>query len=304
MLLYTVIPGGDFGVSIILFTILLRIVLHPIVKRQLHQTKAMRKLQPELQAIRKRTKNNRQLQGLQMMELYKKHGVSPMRSIGLLLIQLPIFIALYVVIQVFTNHRNELAKWTYDVLENIGPIKHIVDNPDQFNERLFGIVDLTQHAFSNGSINLILVALALAAAIGQFYQTRQTMPHDGNTRRLRDILNEASNGKEADQMEINNAIMAKMMFVLPFFMFFIMVSLPGAIALYYAASTLVTVLQQHIILKQDEEELEDIAAEKPKSEGKKATAKARAKQAQEATVTRIVAKSSNSKPSKKGKGSK
>lgn len=306
ILLYSIIPGGDFGISIILFTILLRIVLHPLVKRQLHQTKAMRKLQPELQAIRKRTKGNRQLQGLQMMELYKKHGVSPMRSIGLLLIQLPIFIALYIVIQVFTLHRDELAKWTYDILEKIGPIKDIVDRPDQFNEKLFGIVDLTQHAFANGSINLVLVGLALAAAIGQFYQTRQTMPHDGNQRRLRDILNDASNGKEADQMEINNAIMGKMMFVLPFFMFFIMVSLPGAIALYYAASTLVTVFQQHIILKQDEDELEEIAAEKTtKAPGKKATAKARAKLAQEGTVTRIVAKgSSPARSPKKGKGNK
>ncbi len=291
MLLYAVIPGGDFGISIILFTVLLRVALHPLVKRQLHQTKAMRKLQPELERIRKQTKNNKQLQGVQMMELYKKHGVSPFQSMGLLLIQLPIFIALYIVIQIFTLHRNELAKWTYDFLENIGPIKHIVEHPEQFNEKLFGVVDLTQHAFANGSINFILLALAVAAAVGQFYQTRQTMPHSGDKKRLRDILSEAAEGKEADQSEINNAIMGKMTYVLPFFMFFVMVSLPGAIALYYATSTLVTVLQQAIVLRQDEEELEEIAAEThPKQSGKKATAKARARQAEEATVTRIVAK--------------
>ena len=302
MLLYAVIPGGDFGISIIIFTILLRVVLHPLVKKQLHQTKAMRKLQPELEEIRRRTKNNKQLQGVQMMELYKKHGVSPFRSIGLLLIQLPIFIALYIVIQIFTLHRNELAKWTYDFVENIGPIQHIVQFPDQFNEKLFGVVDLTQHAFSNGTINWILVALAVAAAIGQFYQTRQTMPHSGSSKRLRDILSEAANGKEADQSEINNAIMGKMMYALPFFMLFVMVSLPGAIALYYATSTLVTVFQQSIILRQDEEELEEIAAEHPqKQPGKKATAKARAKEAREATVTRIVAKDTSRPKSKGGK---
>ncbi len=300
MLLYSVIPGGDFGISIILFTILLRLVLHPLVKKQLHQTKAMRKLQPELEHIRKQTKNNKQLQGVQMMELYKKHGVNPMQSIGLLLIQLPIFISLYVVIQIFTLHRAELERWTYDVLQNIGTIKHIVEHPDQFNEKLFGIVDLTQHAFSNGAVNWILVALAVAAAVGQFYQTRQTMPHTGSKRGLREILSEAASGKEADQSEINTAIMSKMAYVLPFFMLFIMLSLPGAIALYYATSTIVTVLQQSIILKQDEEELEEIAAEHPaKKSGKKATAKARAKEAQEATVTRIVASGSHTKPKKK-----
>lgn len=293
MLLYTVIPGGDFGVSIILFTILLRIVLHPIVKRQLHQTKMMRKLQPELEAIKKRSKGNRQAQGLQMMELYKKHGVSPFRSIGLLMIQLPVFISLYVVIQIFTLHRNELARWTYDALENISSIKYIVENPDKFNEKLFGFVDLTQHAFSNGSINVVLLLLAVAAAVGQYYQTRQTMPHSGEKRRLRDIMADAANGKDADQTEINNAVMGKMVVILPFFMFFIMIVLPGAIALYYATSTLVAVLQQWWILRQDEEELEEIASEHPtKKPGKKATAKARAKVASEGTVTRIVAKDS------------
>jgi YidC/Oxa1 family membrane protein insertase len=92
MVLYSIIPGGDFGISIILFTVLLRLVMYPLVKRQLHQTKAMRKLQPELEEIKRRTKGNKQLQGVQMMELYKKHGVSPFRSIGIVLVQLPVFI--------------------------------------------------------------------------------------------------------------------------------------------------------------------------------------------------------------------
>lgn len=305
MLLYAVIPGGDFGISIIVFTIILRIVLHPLVRRQLHQTKAMRKLQPELERIKRQTKGNKQLQGVQMMELYKEHGISPFRSIGLLLIQLPIFIALYLVIQIFTLHRDQLAKYTYDFLQNIEPIKELLAHPEQFNEKLLGFVDLTQHAFSNGTINWILVLLAVAAAVGQFYQTKQTMPQADQKRRLRDILSEAAEGKEADQSEINSAIMGKMMYVLPFFMLFIMLSLPGAIALYYATSTLVTVFQQWLILREDEEELEEIASEHPaKQPGKKATAKARARAAQEGTVTRIVAKGSTPSKPKKGKKGK
>lgn len=302
MLLYVAIPGGDFGVSIILFTILLRIAIHPLVKRQLHQTKLMRKLQPELEQIKKRTKGNRQLQGLQMMELYKKHGVSPFRSIGILLIQLPIFIALYLVIQVFTLHRDRLEMFTYDFLEGINQIKHIVNNPSEFNEKLFGVVDLTQHAVSAEGVNLILVGLAVAAAIGQYYQSKQVMPQGDAKRRLRDIMADAANGKEADQSEINAAVMNKMVVILPFLMLFIMLSLPGAIALYYATSTLVAVIQQTMILRQDEEELEEIASEHPaKQPGKKATAKARAKAANEATVTRIVAKGSKLSKPKKGR---
>lgn len=300
MLLYAVIPGGDFGISIIIFTILLRLVLHPLVKRQLHQTKAMRKLQPELERIKKQTKGNRQLQGMQMMELYKKHGVSPFRSIGIILVQLPILLALYLVIQIFTLHRDQLAKYTYDFLENIGAIKHIVEHPEAFNEKLLGVVDLTRHAISANGIDFILVALAVAAAVGQYIQSKQTMPQQGSGKKLRQILAEAAEGKEADQSEINGAVMSKMIIFLPFIMLVVMLNLPGAIALYYAVTTIVAVIQQTMILRQDEEEMEEMVDHPAKKPGKKATAKARAKQAEEATVTRIVAKGSHpsSKPKK------
>jgi YidC/Oxa1 family membrane protein insertase len=299
------VPGGDFGISIILFTILLRLAMQPIVRKQLHQSKAMKKMQPELEAIKRRTKGNKQLEGVQMMELYKKHGISPFRSIGILFVQLPIFISLYIVIQIFTLHRNELAKWTYDFLEHWGPIQHIVHNPEAFNKKLLGVVDLTQHAFANGNVNLILVFLAIVAAVGQYIQSKQTMPQSSSKRRLRDILKDAANGKEADQSEINGAIMGKMTLLLPGMMLLIMLNLPGGIALYYAVTTCVAVIQQHFILKEDEEEMEEMVEHPEKTgTGKKATAKARAKEAKEASVTRIVAKGSRPSKPKNRKGGK
>ena len=66
MFLYSVIPGGDFGIAIILFTIFIRILLYPLVRKQLHQTKLMRKLQPELAQIKKEAKGNRQLESMPM----------------------------------------------------------------------------------------------------------------------------------------------------------------------------------------------------------------------------------------------
>ncbi len=297
--LYAIIPGGDFGISIILFTILLRFALYPLVKKQLHQTKAMRKMQPELKKIKARTKGNKQLQGVQTMELYKKHGVNPFGTIGVLLIQLPIFIALYHVIQIFTMHRDQVAQYTYNFLEGIPAISQIIQHPEQFNEKLLGVVDLTKSAFSGGRVDIFLVLLAIAAAVTQYIMSKQTMPHEESNKKLRDVLSEAADGKEADQAEINAIVMSKMIKVLPFFMLFVMLTLPGALALYYATSNIVAVIQQHFILKQDEHELEDIADEKPKASGKKATAKAREKQAKEATVTRITAKDTKSKKPKK-----
>lgn len=296
--LYSIIPGGDFGVSLIIFTILVRFALFPLVKRQLHQTQAMKKLQPELVKIKKQTKGNKQLEGMQMLELYKKHGVSPFRSIGILLIQLPIFIALYSVIQIFTLHRDQIAKYTYDFMEGIAPIKHLIEHPDQFNEKLLGVVDLTKSAFGHGNVDFILIALAIIAAVTQYIMSKQTMAQSDSKKRLRDVMAEAAEGKSADQSEMNALVMGKMVKVLPFFMFFIMISVPGALALYYSVSNIVAVLQQSFLLKKDEAELEDIADHAPQTSGKKATAKAREKAAKPATmVTRIKAKSS----SKKGK---
>jgi YidC/Oxa1 family membrane protein insertase len=81
--LYALVPGRDFGVAIIIFTIIVRFALYPLTRSMLHQSKAMRKLQPELARIKKQTKGNKQAESVAMMELYKKHGVSPFRSIGI-----------------------------------------------------------------------------------------------------------------------------------------------------------------------------------------------------------------------------
>lgn len=299
--IYALIPGGDFGISLVLFTVIVRLALWPIVKKQLHQTKAMRKLQPELAKIKKETKGNRQLESMRMMELYKKHGVNPFRSIGILFIQLPIFIALYSVIQIFTLHHDRIADYTYEFMKNFGPIKQVVDHPDQFNEKLFGVIDLTQHAFSNGTINIALVIIAIGAAVLQYIMSKQTLPQQETKKGLRQLMAEAAEGKQADQSEMNAVVMSKMIKVLPFFMLFVMLSVPGALAVYYAVGNLVAVIQQKIILDQDEEELEALADAPVKKPGKKATAKARAKEAHEATVTRITAKDTP-RPDRKAKG--
>ncbi len=296
--LYSIIPGGDFGVSLIIFTILVRFAMYPLVKKQLHQTKMMRKLQPELAKIKKQAKGNKQLEGMQMLELYKKHGVSPFRSIGILLVQLPIFIALYYVIQIFTMYRDQIGKFTYDFMENIGPIKQLIEHPNDFNEKLFGIVDLTKAAISQGHVDVILIILAVVAAGTQYIMSKQTMPQAESKKRLRDVMSEAASGKSADQSEMNAIVMGKMVKILPIFMFFIMISVPGALALYYAVSNIVAVMQQSYLLKQDEEELEEIADEAPKKSTKKATAKAREKEAKTASITRVVAKSEKKKGKK------
>ena len=294
MALYSIIPGGDFGIAIIIFTIFIRFLMWPLVVKQLHQVKAMRKMQPELAGIKKQAKGNKQLEGMMMLELYKKHNVNPLRSIFILLIQLPIFIGLYSVIQIFTNHRDNLAKYCYDFIEQLGPVKQLIQNPDTFNQHLFGFIDLTRHAIDNHGISWFLLLLAVGSGILQYISTKQTLPQQPSKKGLRQIMAEAAEGKEADQSEMNAVVMQKMNTFMPILMTMIMIGLPGAITLYYAVSTFVAVIQQHILLKQDEEEMGEIADKAVKS------AKNREKKAQEA---KIVSKTSSKKTNKTTKKS-
>jgi YidC/Oxa1 family membrane protein insertase len=290
LFIYSIIPFADFGIAIIIFTIIIRFALWPLVVKQLHQVKAMRKLQPELARIKKATKGNKQLESMQMLELYKKHEVKPFRSILILLIQLPIFIALFQVIQIFTTHRDKIEQFTYGFMQFFEPVKGLLANPDNFNEKFLGVIDLTQHALPfTGVGSIFLVVLAGVAAFTQYIISKQTSPST-STKRLRDVLAEAGEGKEPDQAELNAVVMGKMMKFLPFMMFFIMLSLPGALALYYVTSNLFAAVQQHYLLKRDAEEMDKLADQQIKKAGKKATAKARAREAREAEVTKPISK--------------
>ncbi|MFZ2125774.1 MAG: YidC/Oxa1 family membrane protein insertase [Candidatus Saccharimonadales bacterium] len=302
LVIYSLIPGGDFGVALIIFTVLVRLLMWPLVKKQLHQVKAMRKLQPELVRIKKETKGDKRLESMRMMELYKKHDVSPFRSIGVLLIQLPIFIALFEVIKIFTSQRDQVAAFTYEFLKGIGPIAELIANPDNFNQKMFGFLDLAKQAVASNpfSIDIFVLIIAVAAAATQYIMSKQTTPQQASNKKLRDIMSEAADGKQADQSEMNAIMMNKMMKFLPIMMFFIMINLPGALVLYYTVSNIVAVFQQKTVLEDDAKEMIQIADKaSPDSQNKKATIKERADNAVEAKITRITAKDSASYRSKK-----
>jgi YidC/Oxa1 family membrane protein insertase len=292
IVIYSLIPGGDFGVALIIFTILVRLALSPLVKKQLHQTKAMQKMQPELARIKKESKGNKKLESMRMMELYKEHDIKPFSSIGILFIQLPIFIALFQVIQTFTLHRDKIEAMTYNFIKFLGPVQNLIAHPAGFNDKFLGFLNLSQTAIVSNpfAINISLLILAIISSIIQYVMTKQISPKKQSNKRFRDILNEAGQGKKTDKSEMNTLMMGSMTKFLPIMMFFIMISLPGAVVLYFTVSNLYAVIQQHYLLKDDAEEMIEIADHEPAGQHKKATAKAREKEAIDATIVRIKAK--------------
>jgi YidC/Oxa1 family membrane protein insertase len=86
---------GNYGIAIILVTVLQKIAFHPLTVKSLKSMKAMQEIQPKVQAIQERYKNNPQKKQEETMALYRKHGVNPMGGCLPMLVQIPIFLALY-----------------------------------------------------------------------------------------------------------------------------------------------------------------------------------------------------------------
>lgn len=264
VLIYGLLPGHNFGLAIIIFTIIVRLLMWPLIKKQLHQVKVMRKIQPELKRIKKEAAGDRQKETMLMMELYKERGINPFGTIGVLILQIPILIGLYIGLQKVVKDPSQIETFAYPVLQHLPWIEHIANNIKEFDITLFGVVDLTQRALSaGGQIYWPAMIIVIGSAVAQFYQSKQLTPDTKDSKSLRSILREAKDGKQADQSEVNASIGRSMRYLLPIMIFIFTVNIPSALALYWLTSGIVALVQQSIILRDDTVEME--ASVEPKS---------------------------------------
>jgi YidC/Oxa1 family membrane protein insertase len=259
VLIYALIPGHNFGLAIILFTIVVRLLLWPLVKKQLHQAKLMRKIQPELKRIARETKGDRQKQSLMQMELYKEKGINPFRSLGVVLLQLPILLGLYAGLHRVIKDPHEIVNFAYPALQHLPWLQQLSHDISQFDSSLFGLVDLHKPAIGPEGLYIPALIIVIGSALTQYFQAKQLMPSDKDSRGLKSILKDAGAGKQADQQEVNAAVSRVTIFFLPAMIFFFTVSLASALSLYWLVGGIVALIQQSIILREDEEEMEVLA---------------------------------------------
>lgn len=277
----------DFGLAIILFTILVKLLMLPLTKKQLQQTRLMRKIQPELTQIRKNCNGNKQLESLQTMDLYKRYNVKPFASILTLFIQLPIFIAIFSAIRVIATPMptDNLMNRAYDIVAYEGSEiqtleekqeKYLADLGNEeipmeekteydFHPQLFGVIDMGAKAsdvisparFSWSAVFMLLISIA--ASVAQYFVTKQQMPSGKaeKNKKFRDLIREAKEGKEVDDADISNMSTAQMGKMMPIMMFIIMINLHGALAFYYFLSNIISILQQKIIYSKMRDEMDD-----------------------------------------------
>ncbi len=210
---YNSIPGHDVGIVIIILTVLVRLVLAPTMHKQIKSQHAMTSLQPKLDEVKAKHKDDKEAQAKAVMALYKEHNVNPFSSCLPLLIQLPILIALY---QVFRTALNG----------NLSGLYHTVFNPGTINPYFLGFINLAKP-------NIVLAVLAGGL---QFWQAR--MMQAKNTSTSTDAT------AKAIQMQTT--------YLLPLVSIFIAWRLPAGLPLYWVVTTLFAIAQQYYIMKKSE----------------------------------------------------
>ena len=264
VLIYALLPGHNFGLALIIFTIVIRLLLWPLVKKQLHHAKAMRKMQPELKRIKRAAKGNRRKESEMMMELYKERGISPFSTFPILIVQFIVLIGLYYGLKRVIDDPNSLISFSYPFIQDLSWMQTLAKDISQFDETLFGFVDLSRAAIGNGGLYWPAMAIVIGSAVAQYFQAKQLMPDDKDQKSLKQILKDAGEGKQADQSDVTAAVGRNMRYLIPVMIFVFTVGIPSALSLYWLVGGLVAFIQQGIVLNRDEEELEDLAEKKGK----------------------------------------
>jgi len=107
---------GNYGLAIILITVIIKIIFYPLTKHSLKSMKEMQKIQPQLAALKEKYKDNKEKLNKEMMELYKRYKINPVGGCLPMILQIPVFIALYEVLYVAIELRHApLFLWIHDL---------------------------------------------------------------------------------------------------------------------------------------------------------------------------------------------
>ena len=260
VLIYAILPGHNFGLAIVIFTILIRLLLWPLVKKQLNHAKAMRELQPEIKKIKQAAKGDRQKESQLTMELYREREINPFTAIGIMIVQIPILIALYSGLNRVIKNPHQIISFSYSWVHHLAWMQTLSHNINRFDDTFLGFINLTKTTVGSHGVYWAGIVIAALAAAAQFYQAKQLMPQTKESRSLRSILSEAGQGKSADQSEVNAAVGRSTMFLIPGMVFIFAIRFALALPLYWLASSAVAVVQQSRLLKDDAAEADSSVA--------------------------------------------
>jgi YidC/Oxa1 family membrane protein insertase len=209
LILYKIVP--NYGVAIILLTLLVKLVFFPLTKKGSEATQRMQTLSPKIKELQTKYKDNPQKMNAEMAELYKKEGYNPLSGCLPMLLQIPIFFAMY---NLFNSHFDlRGAMFIPGWIPDLSLPEAIWMFPNSFRLPILGWTALRLLPF-------IYVASQLL-----YGKVTQTPDQQGNTQ------------------------MKMMLYVMPLVFFFILYDVPSGLLLYWIFSNVLTLVQQVVITK-------------------------------------------------------
>ena len=224
MMIYNVV-GQNFGIAIILFTLLIRLLTHPLTVQQLKGTKAMQDLQSDKRFtdMQEKYKNDKEKLSQEQMKLYKELGVNPMASCLPTLIQFPIIIGLYqAVIRALASTPIEMMSFMGFINKNWLDVSTLIPLNSRFLWMDLGSPERLTLSFLPFSIPV----LAILVVATTYLQSK--------------LMQTPSTGQSGDQAAMMNNMMSLYM---PFLMGYLAYTLASGLALYFVTSNLVGILQ-------------------------------------------------------------
>ncbi|MBC8499792.1 MAG: membrane protein insertase YidC, partial [Candidatus Atribacteria bacterium] len=229
--------------AIILLTILIRLILYPLMQKQMVSMREMQKIQPLMKAVQEKYKNDKERLNKELMALYKEHKVNPMSGCLPLIIQMPILILLFQVLRVF-EYKDKLTGdivggflWIADKVPEIkaGLLTGNIIGGLAASERLIPLGNINPNTMlPSGIFNLQYIGILPFLVAGSMYiQQKMTSPG-------------GAEGKGGGSSEQTQKMMTIMM---PLMIGFMSFSLPSGLSLYWFTSTLLGIGQQYLINK-------------------------------------------------------
>ncbi|MBI2165410.1 MAG: membrane protein insertase YidC [Chloroflexi bacterium] len=214
VLLYTVL-FHNFGLVIIVFTVLVRLLTFPLTVKQVRQTQGLSALQPKMQELQKKHGKDRQRLSQETMKLYKEQGISPLGCLGPMVVQIPIWIGLYqAVLQALPSTPEALVGLSQRLYPWLGVVHQSLPLKSSFLWLDLGRPDSTP-------------VLPLLVGVSMWVQQKMTtLP--------------TADPKQASQNQI-------MLWMLPLMFTFFTFTFPSGLALYWGVSNLVGIGIQYFI---------------------------------------------------------
>lgn len=207
--IYNNIAFGDFGLSVVFLTLLMRFVLFPLTLKSTKANIKLQEVQPKIREIQEKYKDDKTGLATATMAVYAEHKINPLSGCLPILIQLPILIGLY---SAFSS------VFKPDALKDVYSFIH---NPQTINSISLGFIDLTKSS----------LPLAVLAGVLQFVQVKFSLGQQ----------------KNISSDDPSQAMSRQMMYIFPIMLVLIAYKLPIGIVIYFISSSVFATIEQWVV---------------------------------------------------------